>query len=86
MTPYQIKRCTFFDITVCACSSRSSGAICLWPMERARAQMATPDDNPFYDAFNASPVGIAVENLEGQPLFVNSAFLLDARFQRARVA
>ncbi len=26
------------------------------------------------DVFNASPIGIAVENLEGQPLFVNPAF------------
>jgi len=30
-------------------------------------------DSLFHDAFNASPVGIAVENLEGQPLFVNPA-------------
>ena len=28
----------------------------------------------FRDAFNASPIGIAVENLDGQPLFVNAAF------------
>jgi PAS domain S-box-containing protein len=27
----------------------------------------------FYDAFRASPVGIALESLEGQPLFVNPA-------------
>ena len=27
----------------------------------------------FHDAFNASPIGIAVENLDGQPLFVNPA-------------
>ena len=27
----------------------------------------------FHDVFNASPVGIAVETLEGQPLFVNPA-------------
>ena len=27
----------------------------------------------FYDAFYASPIGIAVENLQGQPLFVNPA-------------
>src|SRR6478736_6939739 len=43
-------------------------------MERGRAQTATPDNSLFYDAFNASPVGIAVENLEGQLLFVNPAF------------
>lgn len=28
----------------------------------------------FRDAFNASPIGIVVESLEGQPLFVNPAF------------
>ena len=28
----------------------------------------------FRDVFNASPIGIAVETLEGQPLFVNPAF------------
>lgn len=28
----------------------------------------------FRDVFNASPIGIAIENLEGQPLFVNPAF------------
>src|SRR5690349_16863408 len=28
----------------------------------------------FHDVFNASPIGIAVENWEGQPLFVNPAF------------
>jgi PAS domain S-box-containing protein len=33
-----------------------------------------PDAQLFRDIFNASPVGIAVENLEGQPLFVNPAF------------
>jgi PAS domain S-box-containing protein len=33
-----------------------------------------PDAQLFRDLFNASPRGIAVENLEGQPLFVNPAF------------
>jgi PAS domain S-box-containing protein len=42
-------------------------------MERRRAQTTTPNNSLLYDAFNASPVGIAVENLEGQPLFVNPA-------------
>jgi len=28
----------------------------------------------FFDAFQASPIGIVVENLDGQPLFVNPAF------------
>ena len=31
------------------------------------------DSQLFYDAFKASPIGIAIENLEGQPLFVNTA-------------
>ena len=34
----------------------------------------TPDTQLFHDVFNASPIGIAVETLEGQPLFVNPAF------------
>src|SRR5215831_4514241 len=35
--------------------------------------MFTPDYRLFYDAFKSCPLGIAVENLEGQPLFVNPA-------------
>jgi PAS domain S-box-containing protein len=38
------------------------------------AQTRTPETQLFHDVFNASPIGIAVENLEGQPLFVNPAF------------
>src|SRR6201984_854105 len=38
------------------------------------AQSRTPESQLFHDVFNASPIGIAVENLEGQPLFVNPAF------------
>src|SRR5579872_976452 len=34
----------------------------------------TQDTELFHDVFNASPIGIAVENLEGQPLFVNPSF------------
>jgi PAS domain S-box-containing protein len=34
----------------------------------------TQDTQLFHDVFNASPIRIAVENLEGQPLFVNPAF------------
>src|SRR5467141_1411429 len=37
-------------------------------------QTRTPESQLFHDVFNASPLGIAVENLEGQPLFVNPAF------------
>jgi PAS domain S-box-containing protein len=32
-----------------------------------------PDTQFFKDVFNTSPIGIAVENLDGQPLFVNPA-------------
>jgi PAS domain S-box-containing protein len=32
-----------------------------------------PDAQLYRDVFNASPIGIAVENLEGQPRFVNPA-------------
>jgi PAS domain S-box-containing protein len=38
------------------------------------AQTWTPETQLFRDVFNASPIGIAVESLEGQPLFVNPAF------------
>jgi PAS domain S-box-containing protein len=38
------------------------------------SQTRTPETQLFHDVFNASPIGIAVENLEGQPLFVNLAF------------
>jgi PAS domain S-box-containing protein len=34
----------------------------------------TPDTQLFRDVFSASPIGIAIENLDGQPLFVNPAF------------
>jgi len=37
------------------------------------AQTGTPGTELFRDVFNASPIGIAVETLEGQPLFVNPA-------------
>jgi len=34
----------------------------------------TPDTQLFQDVFNASPIGIVVETLEGHPLFINRAF------------
>jgi PAS domain S-box-containing protein len=37
-------------------------------------QTRTPDIQLFRDIFNASPIGIAVENIDGQLLFVNPAF------------
>jgi len=44
-----------------------------------------PDAQLFRDVFNASPVGIAVENLEGQPLFVNPAFCSMLGFNEAEL-
>ena len=38
------------------------------------AQPGSPDAQLFRDAFNASPIGIVVETMEGQPLYVNPAF------------
>ena len=38
------------------------------------SKSSTPETQLFRDVFNASPIGIVVENLEGQPLFVNPAF------------
>jgi PAS domain S-box-containing protein len=43
-------------------------------MEVRATQTPRPDTQLFHDVFNASPSGIAVENLEGQPLFVNPSF------------
>jgi PAS domain S-box-containing protein len=37
-----------------------------------RAETGSFNNDLFYDAFNASPIGIALENLEGKPLFANS--------------
>src|SRR5580704_2059611 len=38
-----------------------------------RARTAITDEQVFYDAFTASPIGIAVEDMEGRPLFANPA-------------
>src|SRR6185369_10445726 len=38
------------------------------------SQTLLPNTQFFRDVFEASPIGIAVENFEGQPLFVNPAF------------
>src|SRR5215831_19047244 len=37
------------------------------------AQAPKPDGQLFYDAFKASKIGIALEDLEGRPLFINPA-------------
>ena len=54
-------------------STQTASANIPSPMEKRTAQTRTTDDQLFYDAFNASPIGIALENLEGQPIFVNTS-------------
>src|ERR1700751_6376163 len=44
------------------------------------AQTRTAETQLFHDVFDASPIGIAVETLEGQPLFVNPSFCSFLRF------
>lgn len=41
---------------------------------RRDPETQTTDTQFFRDVFNASPIGIVVENIEGQPLFANPAF------------
>ena len=36
--------------------------------------MQTPNPQLFHDVFNASPIGIVVESMDGKPLFVNPSF------------
>src|SRR5215472_1979381 len=43
-------------------------------MDESPIQMRRFDPRLFHDAFNASPIGIVVEDLNGQPLFANPAF------------
>jgi PAS domain S-box-containing protein len=42
-------------------------------MEETIQQLVRPDGDLLYDAFNASPIGIALESHEGRTLFVNPA-------------
>src|ERR1041385_7110287 len=42
-------------------------------MDHNKLPLSGPDYQLFYDAFKASPIGIALEDLEGRPLYVNSA-------------
>jgi PAS domain S-box-containing protein len=42
-------------------------------MRQEKPAMGGLDYQIFYDAFNASPIGIALEDIEGRPLYVNSA-------------
>src|SRR5215469_9847441 len=49
------------------------------------AQARSLDTQVFRDAFDASPIGIVVETLEGQPLFVNPAFCSFLGFSTAEL-
>src|SRR5215469_12707430 len=51
--------------------SRGTGARTLMANSRS---VAIVDNQLFHDVFHASPIGIVVENLDGQPLFINPAF------------
>jgi PAS domain S-box-containing protein len=42
-------------------------------MEEHRAPSLRPDPQLFFEALKASPIGIALENMEGRPLFANPA-------------
>jgi len=41
---------------------------------REASQTDTPDTQVFRDVFNSTAIGIAIEDMNGQPLFVNPAF------------
>lgn len=45
-----------------------------WYTASAMNATPAPDLQLFREVFDASPIGIAVENLDGQPIFVNPAF------------
>ena len=47
--------------------------------------MFTANDHLFYDLFKASPVAIAIKNLEGRPLFVNPALCSMLGFSEAEL-
>ena len=44
-----------------------------------------PDSDLFRESFGSSPIGIAVETMEGQPLFVNSALCSMLGFTEAEM-
>jgi PAS domain-containing protein len=50
-------------------------------MGKSAPATSVHDIQLFGDVFNASPIGIAVENLEGQPIFVNPALCSILGFQ-----
>src|SRR5215469_1593726 len=58
------------------------------PMGKALAPASAPpmpDYQFFRDSFNSSPIGVAVETMEGQPLFVNAALCATLGFTEAEL-
>jgi hypothetical protein len=51
-------------------------------VESGKAEAAKFESDLFYNAFKASPIGIALEDMEGRPHFRGSSPLLDAWTQR----
>jgi PAS domain S-box-containing protein len=47
--------------------------------------LPTPDSELFRESFHSSPIGIAVENLEGKPLLVNPALCAMLAFSEAEL-
>ena len=48
----------------------------MFRMKQTKQQSARTDDHLLYDVFEASPIGIMLEDLEGRPLYVNRALCL----------
>jgi PAS domain S-box-containing protein len=47
---------------------------CVAMAKRSRSRSLTPDAQLLGNLFGTSPIGIAVENMDGKPLFINPAF------------
>jgi len=72
----RLPQCALPVLSICALNLvAAEHKQCYTPFAMHEAsQTPTLDTQFFRDVFNASPIGIAVENLEGQPLFLNRAF------------
>src|SRR5215470_13515955 len=46
----------------------------LYSLTSGGLRATTPNTQVFHEIFSESPLGIAIENMDGQPLFVNPAF------------
>jgi PAS domain S-box-containing protein len=75
MKPFNVNASLLSDAAECYTQGPMSGL----------ANSPTSDTELFADAFRASPIGIAVETFEGQPLFVNPAFCSMLGFTEAEL-